>query len=100
MIFSRIKSHAKLNLALNITGKTSSLHKIESVIGFTSFHDDIFIKKIKSETHDISFFGKFSKNIGKNNTISKLLKILEKKNFYKIRNLKLRLTKRFQLKPV
>ena len=98
MIFSRIKSHAKLNLALNITGKTSSLHKIESVIGFTSFHDDIFIKKIKSETHDISFFGKFSKNIGKNNTISKLLKILEKKKFLQNTKFKIKINKKIPIK--
>ena len=34
MKYSSIKSYAKLNLALNITGKTSSLHKIESIVAF------------------------------------------------------------------
>ena len=29
MEFDKIKSYAKINLALNITGKTSSLHKID-----------------------------------------------------------------------
>ena len=81
MTFNKIKSHAKINLALNITGKNSSLHKIESLIAFVSLHDEIWIKSIKSNKHNISFSGKFSKNIGKNNTISKLLELLEKKNF-------------------
>ena len=40
MIYKKIKSHAKINLALNITGKTSSLHKIESIIAFIDLHDD------------------------------------------------------------
>ena len=74
-----IKSYAKLNLSLNVTGKTSALHKIEGIVAFVSLHDEIFIKKIRSKFHTISFRGKFSKNIGRNNTVSKLLEILEKK---------------------
>ena len=74
MTFTKIKSHAKLNLALNITGKTSSLHKIESIVAFVDLHDEILIKKTKSQKHNISFKGKFSNNISKNNTIHKLLK--------------------------
>ena len=68
MSYSRIKSYAKINLALNITGKTSKLHKIESVVGFVTLHDVILIKKIQSKKHIISFKGKFSKNIGPKNT--------------------------------
>ena len=78
MSYSRIKSYAKINLALNITGKTSKLHKIESVVGFVTLHDVILIKKIQSKKHIISFKGKFSKNISKKNTISELFKFLEK----------------------
>ena len=78
MSYSRIKSYAKINLALNITGKTSKLHKIESVVGFVTLHDVILIKKIQSKKHIISFKGKFSKNINQKNTISKLLEFLEK----------------------
>ena len=44
MSYSRIKSYAKINLALNVTGKTSKLHKIESVVGFVTLHDVILIK--------------------------------------------------------
>ena len=79
MSLSKIKSYAKLNLALNVVGKNSSLHKIESIIVFVKLCDEIKIKKIKSKKHEISFYGKFSKNIGKKNTISNLLNLLEKK---------------------
>ena len=80
---NKIRSYAKLNLALNITGKTSSLHKVESIVGFASLHDEIFINQIESKSHNISFIGKFSQNISRNNTVSKLLKILEKKKLLK-----------------
>ena len=76
----RIKSHAKINLALNITGKKKKLHKIESLISFIDLHDLIYLKKIKKINHKIVFKGKFSKNIGKINTITNLLKLLDEKN--------------------
>ena len=88
MLYSKIKSYAKLNLALNVTGKNLFLHKIESIVAFVSLHDEIFIKKIKSKFHNILFVGKFSQNIGKSNSISKLLNILEKKNYLIIKSLK------------
>jgi len=83
MIQAKIKSYAKLNLALNIIGKTNSLHKIESIVAFNSLHDEILIKKIKSKSHNIVFTGKFSKNIYKKNTVSKLLEILDNKELLK-----------------
>jgi len=83
MNFNKIKSYAKINLALNILGRTKFYHKIESIISFIDLHDEIFIKEIKSKRHKIMFYGKFSKNIEKNNTISKLLNLLEKKKFLK-----------------
>ena len=89
----KIKSHAKLNLALNIIGKNSSLHKIESIVAFVSLHDEIFMKKIQSKSHNISFTGKFSQNIGKNNTVSKLFKILDKKKLLKNKKFKIRINK-------
>ena len=46
MTQAKIKSYAKLNLALNITGKNSTLHKIESIVVFVKLHDEIFIKRI------------------------------------------------------
>ena len=83
MNFSKIKSNAKINLALNIIGKSNGLHEIESLIAFIDLHDVILLKKIKSKKHHIIFRGKFSKNINSNNTISKLFKILEKKKILK-----------------
>ena len=76
----KIKSYAKINLALNVTGKKKNLHKIESLISFIDLHDLIYLKKIKKKDHKIIFKGKFSKNIGKINTVTNLLKLLDKKN--------------------
>ena len=98
MVYNKIKSYAKLNLSLNITGKKSSLHKIESIIMFVHFHDVISINRIRSKEHSISFNGKFSKNIGKNNTVSRLLEILEKKKFLKNKKFKIRINKQIPVK--
>ena len=76
MSYIKIKSYAKLNLALNIIGKTSYLHRIESIIAFIDLYDIISIKRLKSNKHNILFIGKFSQNISKKNTVSKLLEIL------------------------
>ena len=79
MNFSKIKSFAKVNLALNIISKSSKLHNIESLVTFINLYDLILIKQIKSKKNRISFTGKFSKNINSNNTVSKLFKILDEK---------------------
>ena len=74
MKINKIKSNAKLNLALNITGKKKVLHKIESIIGFIDLHDVISINQHNEKKHHISFYVGF-------------LKILEKKipfkNYFK-----------------
>ena len=75
-----IKSYAKINLALNIIGKKTKLHKIESLICFINLHDLINLKKINNKNHKIVFSGKFSKNISEINTVTNLLKLLDKKN--------------------
>ena len=94
MVFSKIKSHAKINLALNVIGKEKFLHKIESIVAFVSLNDEILIKKIKSKKHKISFSGKFSKNIGSINTVSKLLKLLEKKKLLNNKKFQIKINKR------
>ena len=86
----RVKSFAKINLALNITGKLVLMHKIESIFCFINLHDTITIKQINGPDHRISYFGKFSKNISSNNTITNLFKILDQEKL--IRN------KKFQIK--
>ena len=39
MNFSKIKSFAKVNLALNIISKSSKLHNIESLVTFINLYD-------------------------------------------------------------
>ena len=90
---ANIRSYAKINLALNVIKKISNFHKIESIVSFVSLHDEILIKKINSKNHVISFTGKFSKNIGKINTISKLLDILDNKKLLKNNKFKIKIKK-------
>ena len=89
----KIKSHAKINLALNVTGKNLKLHKIESIISFIDLHDLIYIKKINNKKHKISFKGKFSKNISKINTVTSLFKLLDKKNILKNQKFEIKIIK-------
>ncbi len=79
MKYFKIKSYAKVNLALNVVGKSKKLHKIESVVTFLDLHDEIKIKKIKLKKHKIKFTGKFSFGIKTKNTISQLFNILDRK---------------------
>ena len=82
MKFNKIRSYAKINLSLGVIGKLKSgYHKIESLVSFVNYYDEILIKKIKNKKHKIKFIGKFSKGISKNNTISKLLNVLDQKKF-------------------
>ena len=83
MSYFKIKSYAKINLALNVIGKSKYLHKIESIVGFLDLHDEIKIKKIKNQNHKIIFKGKFSDKINSNNTISQLFNNIEKKKLLK-----------------
>ena len=79
MRFKKIKSYAKINLELNVLGKSSKLHKIESLVAFINVYDLILIKRINKKDHIVKFRGKFSKNIKSNNSVTKLLRILDKK---------------------
>ena len=84
MKYFKIKSYAKINISLGVLGKLKSkLHKIESLIAFLNFYDEIFIKKIKNKEHKVVFIGKFSKGISQSNTIIKLLRILDNKKILK-----------------
>ena len=79
----KIKSYAKINLALNVLSRVHSLHKIESIVSFLDLYDEILIKRIKNRNHKIKFIGKFSNNIKPKNTISQLLKNIDKKKLLK-----------------
>ena len=83
MSYLKIKSYAKINLALNVLGKSKSLHKIESIVSFLDLHDEILIRKINSTNHKIRFVGKFSTGIKSKNTISQLLENIDKKKLLK-----------------
>ena len=90
---ANIRSYAKINLALNVIKKISNFHKIESIVSFISLHDEILIKRIISKNHIIFFTGKFSKNIGKINTVSNLLSILDNKKLLKDKKFKIKIKK-------
>ena len=78
-----IKSYAKINLSLDVLGRyKNNLHKIQSIISFINLHDKIYLRSINKPKHIIKFNGAFSKNL-ENNTISKLLNILDEKNLLK-----------------
>ena len=78
--FDKINSFAKINLSLNVIKRLpNNYHKVESLVTFVKLSDTIYIKLIKNNEHSIFFSGKFSKNINKNNTITKLLRVLDKK---------------------
>jgi 4-diphosphocytidyl-2-C-methyl-D-erythritol kinase len=80
MKFLKIKSYAKINLSLNILGKLpSKLHRIESLVCFAELHDLLYLRYINSNVHRVYFKGKHSKGISKKNTVTNLLKLLDKK---------------------
>ena len=97
MSYSKVKSYSKINLALNVIGKTTSLHKIESIITFINLYDEISIKNITNKSHKIKFIGKFSNNISSNNTVSKLLKIIDKDKLLKATKLEIIIKKNIPL---
>ena len=78
-----VKSHAKINLNLNITGKNRKFHKLQSIISLISLHDEVTLKQIKYRSHKILFTGEFSKKISSRNSIHKTLSILDKKKLLK-----------------
>jgi len=88
-----LKSFAKINLALHVTGKLTNLHKIESIVKFIDLHDTISINEINSYKHEVSFTGNFSKKIKEDNTVNKLFEILEKNNFLKKKKFQVKIKK-------
>ena len=75
-----LKSYAKINLSLNVIGKRKSnkLHSIETFVSLINLADEIKINEVDSKNHKVIFIGKFSKGIPKVNTITKLLKLMDK----------------------
>ena len=94
MNFKKLKSWAKVNLSLKVIKRLSNnYHKIESLITFIQFSDEIKIKNIDETKHKISFLGRFSKGIGKKNTVIKLLNLLDEKKLIKNKKFEISVTK-------
>jgi len=84
MNFTKLNSCAKVNLSLNVIKRLpNNYHQIESLFTFIQLSDEIKIRKINKPKNKVSFSGKFSKGINKNNTIVRLLNLLEKKKLIK-----------------
>ena len=94
----KIKSYAKINLALNVTGKKTKLHKIESIISFIGLHDLIYLKLISQKNHKVSFKGRYSKNINKINTVTSLLKLLDEKQLLNNKKFEIKIIKKIPQK--
>jgi len=77
----KLKSNAKININLNITGKSISkkIHFIESLVVFIGLSDLINIQKTNYKSHKVIFKGRFYKGVTKKNTVLKLLNLLDKK---------------------
>ena len=94
MSFEKLNSWAKVNLSLNVIKRLSNkYHNIESLITFIKIYDEIKIKILNEREHKIYFTGKFSKGIPKNNTILKLLNLLEKKKIIKNKKFEIKIKK-------
>ena len=80
-----LKSFCKINLSLKVLKKLNDgYHKIESLITFCDVYDYISILKSKNNYDKIFFSGRFKSGIrNSENTITKLLNILRKKNYLK-----------------
>ena len=62
MRIHKLNSNAKININLNITGKSASkkIHFIESLVAFIKLSDKISVQEISSKSHKVIFKGKFS----------------------------------------
>ena len=73
--------------------KKKKLHDLETLVVFSNLHDKISIKEKNIKKHKIKFVGKFSKNISKKNTISKLFKIMDTMNLLNKKKYYVKVTK-------
>jgi len=80
----KIKSFCKINLSLRVLKSISkAYHNIRSLVTFCDLHDVISISKIKGANDKISFSGRFKKGVNKkSNTITNVLYLLRKRNFF------------------
>ena len=77
------KAYAKINLFLNVLGKTNeNMHKLKSLVCFINLYDEIVISE--NNKFSISIKGPFKKLIKKKNIIEKTFSIYS--NFLNIKN--------------
>ena len=94
MFSEKIRSWAKINLSINVIKKLpNDYHNIESLITFVDIFDEIKINSINKGNHKVYFSGKFSKGIGKKNTVLYLLQLLEKKKILKNKKFEIKIKK-------
>ena len=96
----KLKSNAKININLNITGKSESkkIHFIESLVVFISLSDLINIQETNYKSHKVIFKGRFYKGITKKNTVVKLLNLLDKKKLLGKKKYKIVIKKKYPSK--
>jgi len=79
-----IKSYSKINIHLGVVKKEKNdFHSIETLVSNIDLYDVIYIKQIQNKKNKIVFTGNYAKGIGRNNTISKLLNLLEDQKIIK-----------------
>ena len=91
----KIKSYCKINLNLNVLKKLNNgYHDISSLITFCNLYDVISIQKTKNLNDEVTFSGKFKKNINKQlNTITQVLNLLRNKKLLKNQTFKIKIEK-------
>ena len=99
MKLKKLNSNAKINLSLGVLGKlNSNLHRIESVISFIDLYDEIYLGQISQNKHKVVFYGKFSKAIPSNNTVTNLLKKLDSYKLLKNKKYLIKINKKIPLR--
>ena len=99
MSYTFIKSNAKINIHLGVLNRMQNhMHEIETISFLIDLHDKIYIKQFYGSTHKIKFYGKFSKGISKENTVSKLFKLLDERNLLNNRKFIIKIKKNIPLK--
>lgn len=90
-----IKSFCKINLSLRVLKKLSNgYHNIKSLVTFCDLHDVISVSKIKGANDKINFLGRFKKGVNKkSNTITNVLYLLRKRNFFQKQAFKIDIVK-------
>lgn len=91
----KLKSKAKINLFLHITGKLpDNYHSLESLFYFPDIYDELEI--LDSDKFSIENYGAFASDLPQNiegNIIHKAFKLLEEKHPDKVKSVKIKLTK-------